>query len=138
MCLNKFRLACEKFSKRFLGRQGLAYNQGVVVGTSSNEQPRELLDLSAARQLTKIMTQNIALPYEGNRQMNCQREQENNQMDEKQPDLSSSSPVVLEKTTKSNCLIPTGQEEPVSLEVVRFLNHSGNVVQRIQLLHLEG
>lgn len=124
----QFRSAWEKFSIRFLGRQGLVYNHGMVVGTSSNEQPRELLDMSAAGQLTKTMTQSLAVPSECIQQTSLCRPRETIVNDAKE------SPIVPERTIESNGLIAAGQEEPVSLEIVRFLNNSG--VHRIQLLYV--
>ncbi|KAK4011686.1 hypothetical protein OUZ56_020804 [Daphnia magna] len=125
----QFRSAWEKFSIRFLGRQGLVYNHGMVVGTSSNEQPRELLDMSAAGQLTKTMTQSLALPPERIEQTSLCRPREMIVNDAKESPI-----IVPERTIESNGLIAAGQEEPVSLEIVRFLNNSG--VHRIQLLYV--
>lgn len=101
----------------------------MVVGTSSNEQPRELLDMSAAGQLTKTMTQSLAVPSERIEQTSLCRPRETIVNDAKESPI-----IVPERTIESNGLIAAGQEEPVSLEIVRFLNNSG--VHRIQLLYV--
>jgi hypothetical protein len=153
--VGQFRLTWEKFSIRFLGRPGRPYS-GQLAATSSNEQPqtRQLADFSPAGRLTKILAQSINSSSKTRQNLSSppclvERQQQQEEGEEKQesvliddpnqlPSPSLISPASEATATRSSnpCVRMEGdqqKEQPVSLEIVRYLPNAD--LHQIRMLH---
>ncbi|EFX87346.1 pteropsin3 [Daphnia pulex] len=150
----QFRLTWEKFSIRFLGRPGRPYS-GQLAATSSNEQPqtRQLADFSPAGRLTKILAQsinsssktrqNLSSPpclVERQQQQEGEEKQESVLIDDPNqlpsPSLISPASEATATRLSNPCVGMVGdeqKEQPVSLEIVRYLPNAD--LHRIRMLH---